>query len=115
MNGKGVEETAVKVAVRVRPLVEREKLSNYRSCVRLVLAANQLIIGKDKTYSFDYVFPPRTTQTELYDACISPLVTGFLEGYNSTVFAYGQTVSSSTFYVQNNSFLIFRVLEKHIL
>lgn len=32
-------------------------------------------------------------QDEVYKSCIEPLVNSIFEGYNATVFAYGQTVS----------------------
>jgi hypothetical protein len=54
--------------------------------------SNQIVIGKDKLFTFDYVIPPKTTQNELYDHCVKGLVQSLFEGYNATVFAYGQTV-----------------------
>ena len=54
---------------------------------------NQITIGKDKNFTFDYVLPPRTTQDEVYEGCVKNLVNSIFEGYNATVFAYGQTVS----------------------
>ena len=50
------------------------------------------MIGKDKVFSFDYVIPPKTCQAELYETCVKNLVNSLFEGYNATVFAYGQTV-----------------------
>lgn len=32
-------------------------------------------------------------QADVYDKCVEPLVKSCMEGYNATVFAYGQTVS----------------------
>jgi hypothetical protein len=85
-------EVAVKVAVRVRPLNNREKLHQHQPCVKISTETNQLVIGKDKIFSFDYVIPPKSTQAEVYDNCVKNLVHGLFEGYNATVFAYGQTV-----------------------
>lgn len=36
-------------------------------------------------------------QAEVYDKCVEPLVKSCMEGYNVTVFAYGQTVSNFHF------------------
>lgn len=33
------------------------------------------------------------TQADVYEKCVEPLVKSCMEGYNATVFAYGQTVS----------------------
>ena len=43
------------------------------------------------------VFGEATTQNEVYDSCVQPLLEGCLEGYNATVLAYGQTGSGKTF------------------
>ena len=37
------------------------------------------------------VFGPKCTQAELYGQAIQPIVTEMLEGFNCTIFAYGQT------------------------
>ncbi|KAH7656831.1 Plus-end-directed kinesin ATPase protein [Dioscorea alata] len=51
----------------------------------------------DKTFTFDKVFGPSSKQKELYDQAISPVVNEVLEGYNCTIFAYGQTGTGKTF------------------
>lgn len=50
------------------------------------------MIGKDKLFTFDHVLAPKISQKELYETCVRPLVHSLFEGYNATVFAYGQTV-----------------------
>ena len=37
------------------------------------------------------VFGPKSSQSKLYDSAIQPIVREVLEGFNCTVFAYGQT------------------------
>ncbi|CAB4041255.1 kinesin KIF27, partial [Paramuricea clavata] len=86
-----MEEVPVRVAVRVRPLVGQEKTHNVPKCITFVPDKPQLILGKDKAFTFDYVFQPSVTQSEVYKTCVEPLVEGCFEGYNATVFAYGQT------------------------
>ncbi|KAK6942884.1 Kinesin motor domain, partial [Dillenia turbinata] len=44
----------------------------------------------NRTFIFDKVFGPTSQQKELYDQVASPIVNDVLEGYNCTVFAYGQ-------------------------
>lgn len=92
-------EVPVKVAVRVRPLVGQEKVHNVPQCVRFIPDKPQLILGKDRGFTFDYVFSPKTTQADVYDKCVEPLVKSCMEGYNATVFAYGQTGSGKTYTV----------------
>lgn len=44
-----------------------------------------------KQFSFDAVFSEKATQRKIYDTCAAPVVQSVLEGYNGTIFAYGQT------------------------
>uniref|UniRef100_A0A8D2JLL8 Kinesin family member 27 n=1 Tax=Varanus komodoensis TaxID=61221 RepID=A0A8D2JLL8_VARKO len=92
-----MEEIPVKVAVRIRPLLSKEVLHNHQVCVRLIPNTQQIIIGKDRVFTFDFVFGKHSSQDEVYTTCIKPLVTSLIEGYNATVFAYGQTGSGKTY------------------
>uniref|UniRef100_A0A8B9D275 Kinesin family member 27 n=1 Tax=Anser brachyrhynchus TaxID=132585 RepID=A0A8B9D275_9AVES len=92
-----MEEIPVKVAIRVRPLLSKEVLHNHQVCVRLVPNTQQIIIGKDRVFTFDFVFGKNSTQEEVYTVCIKPLLVSLTEGYNATVFAYGQTGSGKTY------------------
>lgn len=43
------------------------------------------------------VFGPKSQQRSIYDQAISPIVNEVLEGFNCTVFAYGQTGTGKTY------------------
>lgn len=43
-----------------------------------------------KAFTFDAVFGPAATQRQIYDTCAARVVESVLEGYNGTIFAYGQ-------------------------
>eukprot|EP00760_Papus_ankaliazontas_P004186 PhM_4_TR11704/c0_g1_i1/m.85961/K10395/KIF4_21_27; kinesin family member 4/21/27 len=88
-------EAAVRVVVRVRPLLDRELVSHSNNCCR-VEEGKQLIIGEDRAYTFDTVLDWNTTQQRAYDECCAHLLGPFFEGYNCTVFAYGQTGAGKT-------------------
>ncbi|XP_032163055.1 kinesin-like protein KIF27 isoform X3 [Mustela erminea] len=92
-----MEEIPVKVAVRIRPLLCKEVLHNHQACVRVIPNTQQIIIGRDRVFTFDFVFGKNSTQDEVYNTCIKPLVLSLIEGYNATVFAYGQTGSGKTY------------------
>nr|XP_008101463.1 PREDICTED: kinesin-like protein KIF27 isoform X2 [Anolis carolinensis] len=92
-----MEEVPVKVAVRIRPLLSKEALHNHQVCVRLIPNTQQIVVGKDRVFTFDFVFGKHSTQDEVYTTCIKPLVASLIEGYNATVFAYGQTGSGKTY------------------
>jgi kinesin family protein 11 len=50
-----------------------------------------------KTYTFDKVFGPDASQAQVYEQVMSGMLSEVLEGYNVTVFAYGQTGTGKTF------------------
>ncbi|XP_072777885.1 kinesin-like protein KIF27 isoform X2 [Taeniopygia guttata] len=108
-------DPSVKVAVRVRPLLSKEILHNYQECVRLVQNANQVIIGKDHVFTFDFVFGKNSTQEEVYAVCIKPLLVSLTEGYNATVFAYGQTGSGKTYTIGGEHIASVAVDERGII
>ncbi|KAL8561687.1 hypothetical protein ACOMHN_054984 [Nucella lapillus] len=92
-----MQEDNVKVAVRVRPLLPKEKLGGEHVCVRLVPNSTQVVVGKDRAFTFDFALSAKATQDDTYVQCVEPLVLSIFEGYNSTVFAYGQTGSGKTY------------------
>jgi kinesin family protein 4/21/27 len=53
--------------------------------------------AKKQNFSFDQVHDPSTTQHTLFTSTALPLVSRFLEGFNCTILAYGQTSSGKTF------------------
>jgi hypothetical protein len=44
-----------------------------------------------KNFTFDSVFSAKSSQRQLYDVTAAPVVQSVLEGYNGTIFVYGQT------------------------
>ncbi len=48
-------------------------------------------------FTFDHVFDMNSSQSEVYETTAKPAVMSILEGYNSTIFAYGQTGTGKTF------------------
>ncbi len=82
---------------------QREKLHQHQPCVRIAHETNQIAIGKDKVFAFDYVLAPKVTQNELFETCVKSLVHSVFEGYNATVFAYGQTGSGKTHTISGSS------------
>ena len=90
------DEENITCYVRCRPLNQRE----------LELGANCIDISKDKksitlknydnNYIYDKIFPAETDQKTIFNEIGLPLVKKFLSGYNSTIFAYGQTGTGKT-------------------
>lgn len=90
-------ETSVQVAVRIRPQTSREIIDMCEVCTSVAPGEPQVCLGKDKAFTFDYVFDTNSKQTEVYDNCVRNLVEGCFSGYNATVLAYGQTGSGKTY------------------
>ncbi|KAJ6490639.1 hypothetical protein C8R47DRAFT_454318 [Mycena vitilis] len=59
-------------------------------------AASATAAGKKQVFSFDRVHGPPTTQHEMFTANAQPLISRFVEGFNCTILAYGQTSSGKT-------------------
>jgi kinesin family protein 11 len=49
-----------------------------------------------RTYSFDTVFGPEADQAAVYQEVVAPMLDEVLQGYNCTLFAYGQTGTGKT-------------------
>ena len=49
-----------------------------------------------KQFTFDSVYDYTASQQEIYEDAASPIIANVLEGYNGTIFAYGQTGTGKT-------------------
>lgn len=95
----------VKVIIRCRPLAAYELgRPGIDSIVECRETSRELIVRhakrgdhNDKTYLFDGVCGPTTSQESLFASYIVPLVDEVLQGFNCTIFAYGQTGTGKTY------------------
>ncbi|XP_053152240.1 kinesin-like protein KIF3A isoform X7 [Hemicordylus capensis] len=94
----------VKVVVRCRPFNEREKAMCYKMAVNVDEMRGTITVHKTdssneppKTFTFDTVFGPESKQLDVYNLTARPIIDSVLEGYNGTIFAYGQTGTGKTF------------------
>uniref|UniRef100_UPI00358EEEB2 kinesin heavy chain-like n=1 Tax=Myxine glutinosa TaxID=7769 RepID=UPI00358EEEB2 len=87
-------ECSIKVMCRFRPQNASERSREDRFIPRF--QGDDVILVGGKTYAFDRVFHPGTSQEQVYNACARQIVQDVLEGYNGTIFAYGQTSSGKT-------------------
>lgn len=92
----------VKVMIRCRPFNAKENSKN--TIINIDNDARQISISKPKSiyepprlFTFDHIFGMESTQTEIYEQSTFMLVENVLEGYNGTIFAYGQTGCGKTF------------------
>ncbi|KAI8989755.1 kinesin [Trametes punicea] len=112
--------TSVQVALRIRPTTSQDLTSIPTRFQRNVITAvSNTTVSVDATpssgpgapaapaasansskkqmFTFDQVHPPSTTQYEMFVSTAQPLISRFLEGFNCTILAYGQTSSGKTF------------------
>ena len=89
--------TNLVVAVRVRPLMPTEKEN------ALDIDGTQVVVAADKVFNFDHMFGPEVGQEQLYEELVHCSVEKVLDGFNATVFAYGQTGTGKTFTMGTSS------------
>ncbi|XP_068605314.1 kinesin-1 heavy chain [Brachionichthys hirsutus] len=93
-------ECTIKVMCRFRPLNNSEVVRGDRFIPKF--QGDETVIIGGKPYMYDKVFPTSTTQEQVYNACAQRIVKDVLEGYNGTIFAYGQTSSGKTHTMEGN-------------
>ncbi|SCP04216.1 kinesin-5, putative [Plasmodium ovale] len=93
----------IKVIVRCRPLNEKEKNDiNNEEVVKIsnnevILTINRNNEIYEKKYSFDYACDENVNQKTLFNNYLFQIVDEVLEGFNCTLFCYGQTGTGKTY------------------
>lgn len=105
----GKTET-VKVVVRCRPPNAKEK--DMRLVVKVNEQARTISVdnptpeknhaGASKDFTFDATFGPTCRQEQVFEETALPIIESVLEGYNGTIFAYGQTGTGKTHTMEGN-------------
>ena len=94
----------VNVICRFRPMNELERTSgNEQICSFTSPTSLTFNSSREKNvyrFNFDRIFPPSSTQKDIYDFGVKGIIDSVLEGYNGTVLAYGQTSSGKTYTMQ---------------
>ncbi|KAI5632492.1 kinesin motor domain-containing protein [Phthorimaea operculella] len=95
----------VQVFCRLRPMQRESDVS----CMKIISPTTVLLTPpatalsyrnenmKSMKYTFREVFPPETSQQEVFDKVALPIVEGLLKGKNGLLFTYGVTGSGKTF------------------
>eukprot|EP01029_Cantina_marsupialis_P004566 TRINITY_DN1463_c1_g3_i1.p1 TRINITY_DN1463_c1_g3~~TRINITY_DN1463_c1_g3_i1.p1 ORF type:complete len:1366 (+),score=478.60 TRINITY_DN1463_c1_g3_i1:113-4210(+) len=97
----------VKVVVRLRPMNGKEKARGCTQVVTMKTELSQVHIRnpknpdcEPKAFTFDAVYDIDSLQKSVYDDTGYPLVESVMNGYNGTMFAYGQTGCGKTHTMQ---------------
>ncbi|KAF7670052.1 hypothetical protein LDENG_00084620 [Lucifuga dentata] len=101
---------AVRVVVRCRPFSRRER-TECENILEIDDKVGQITIRNPKAppdepmkaFTFDSVYGWDSKQSDIYDDTVRPLVESVLQGFNGTIFAYGQTGTGKTYTMQGIS------------
>ncbi|XP_030299757.1 kinesin-like protein KIF3B [Sparus aurata] len=102
---------AVRVVVRCRPFSRREETGECENILQIDDKLGQITIRNPKAppddpmkvFTFDSVYGWDSRQSDIYDDAVRPLVVSVLQGFNGTIFAYGQTGTGKTHTMQGVS------------
>lgn len=107
----GKTET-VKVVVRCRPANSKEVERGDKVIVKVDESARTITVENPnpakahgnpiRDFTFDSTFGPTCKQSSVFDDTALPIIESVLEGYNGTIFAYGQTGTGKTHTMEGN-------------
>lgn len=99
----------IRVYARARPCrVPSERLRLHQDSVKISLGQKDKAKysgGHYKNYefSFDGVLDENASQEQVFEVVATHIVDKFLDGYNGTIFAYGQTASGKTYTMEGSA------------
>jgi len=94
---------AIRTFSRFRPRNKAEMLNNENPKEVIWIRNNQTAevempeTKKKRKFTFDHIFPLDATQSQVFDVLGTSIVENVLNGFHSTLFAYGQTGAGKTF------------------
>lgn len=101
---KNKGSVTVQVVVRCRPLNKKEVGEERKPIIGIDASQVSIVkrLGHDglplkeeerqsKSFTFDAAYDEQSTQKQFYEESCYPLVESVMEGFNGTIFAYGQT------------------------
>jgi centromeric protein E len=100
------EEEAVKVCIRIKPLLNNERRAwttsptDVNTIIKTTSSSNDTTTttNNNTTYKFDQVYNENSTTTQIYNDIISDIIYSVCNhGRNGTVFTYGQTSTGKTY------------------
>ncbi|ESU39186.1 Kinesin motor domain protein [Giardia duodenalis] len=85
----------VRVILRIRPLVRAELMDG--GGVSVQARGSSIFLQNDTSYMFDSVLGPESSQEDVSAEVLNGLLAPFIQGYNCTAFAYGQTGAGKSY------------------
>lgn len=104
MSEGNIEDTNIKVVVRVRPFSNKEKGNSENNCVQITRDQINLLNPHNPQelheFGFDVIFDQNSEQVQVWELLGVPILSKAFSGFNATIFAYGQTGSGKTWTMQ---------------
>jgi hypothetical protein len=91
------------VAVRIRPPNQADNGDSTSALAPSPVDPHAILVdearsrAESRQFTFDEVFPPSSTQSEVFDRIGVPMLSEAFKGFNVCLFAYGQTGSGKTY------------------
>ncbi|XP_006896676.1 PREDICTED: kinesin-like protein KIF22 [Elephantulus edwardii] len=100
-SGRRPPPARVRVAVRLRPFVDRTEGARDTPCVRGLNSCSLEIANwrnqqETLKYQFDAFYGEGSSQQDIYGGSVQPILRHLLEGQNASVLAYGPTGAGKT-------------------
>jgi len=96
----------IKVSVRCRPMNQKEKSEGYQNCVDVDSDRGEVNVRlantPKRTFWYDKAYGMNSTQEQVFQETAMPIVESVVQGYNGTIFAYGQTGTGKTFTMEGD-------------
>ena len=100
----------IKIYARVKP--SKTENSQLKSTNDKIIIDKKILTRDRRTthnsqvqylFDFDSVFDQMATQTDMFQSLAVDALDRFLEGFNATIFAYGQTASGKTYTIEGSA------------
>ena len=95
-----IQDNSIHVMCRFRPAndIELSRINGSEIIYKIIENNGTLITHRNKEhlrepmrYYFDKIFYEKSIQQDIFENAAKPLIDNIFEGYNATIFAYGQT------------------------
>ena len=88
-------DSSIQVCVRIRPILKDEREDSYAWNWegRTMYPHN----SAQAPYTFDHLYFPESTNDDIFTSVVKNVVMQSMNGYNGSIFTYGQTSSGKTF------------------
>lgn len=92
----------IRVVIRCRPMSNTEIKDSRECAIKMFKNTGEVFVQKPtedvpKVFTFDSVYDWNSEQSEIFAETAYPVCENVIQGYNGTIFAYGQTGTGKTF------------------